>query len=71
MVEQTVNIMEYIPFGDCVIFIMRAEVFQRPIGDVLAAICPVLIVGVEGEALGITCGKMIRQLVDHQTTSPF
>ena len=30
---------------------MRAELIQRPIGDVLTAICPVLVVGVEGEAL--------------------
>jgi len=30
---------------------MRAELFQRPVGDVLATIRAVFVVGVEGKAL--------------------
>ena len=32
---------------------MRPELYQRPIGDVLPAVTPVFVVGVEGKALGI------------------
>ena len=40
---------------------MRPELCQRPIGDVLSAVSPVLIVGIEGKTLRIvTCCKCVK-----------
>ena len=43
--------MKDVPLGDGIVSVMRPELFQRPIGDVLSAVAPVLVVDVEGKAL--------------------
>ena len=43
--------MEDVPLGDGFVSVMGAELFQRPIGDVLAAVFTIFVVGVEGKAL--------------------
>ena len=48
--------MKDVPLGDCFVSVMGAELFQRPIGDVLPAAPPVFVVGVEGETLGFFKG---------------
>ena len=53
-VQQTVNIMENIPFANASILMMLTEVVQRPVGDILAAVLAVFSVGIEGEALRIS-----------------
>ena len=57
MVQEGVVIVEDVPFGDGLITVMCSEFGQYPIGDVLLSICAVLIIGVEGEALGIACSR--------------
>ena len=51
MVQQGVNVVENIPLADRLVAVMLLELFQRPIGDVFAAVAAVFIVDVEGEAL--------------------
>ena len=52
VVEQTVDIMKDVPLADGLVPVMRPELCQRPIGDVLPAVPPILVVGVERETLG-------------------
>ena len=52
VVQEAVDVMEDVPLADRVVLVMRAEPRQRPVGDVFAAVAAVLVVGVEGEALG-------------------
>ena len=64
VVEQGVDVVEDVPFGDWRLGIRRlrlggalhlgvdgAELGQGPVGDVFAAVVAVFVVGVEGEAL--------------------
>ena len=52
VMQQAVDVVEDIPLGDGVVAVVGAEAVQRPGGDVFAAVAAVLVVGVEGEALG-------------------
>ena len=51
MVQETVVIVEDVPFGDGVIAVVGSEFRQCPIGDVLLSVGAVLVVGVEGERI--------------------
>ena len=51
VMQESVVVVEDVPFGDGVILVVRAELRQCPIGDVFAAVCAVLLVGVERERL--------------------
>ena len=53
---------------DILVFVVDAELFQRPIGDILASIRTVLVVNVERKAL-VAVGRGQMQLgnaLDHQ-----
>ena len=52
MVEQGVDVVEDVSFGDCLVLVVPSELPQRPIGDVFAAVCAVFVVGVERESIG-------------------
>ncbi len=52
MMQQGVDVMKDVPLRDRLIVVMRAEFFQRPVSNVLAAVRAVFVVGVEGKALG-------------------
>ena len=43
MVQDGIDVMEDVPFGDGGIAVVRAELFKRPVGDVLAAVGAVLV----------------------------
>ena len=49
MVQDAVGVVEDVPFADAVIAVVFLEICECPIGDVLLAVCAVLVVGVEGE----------------------
>ena len=69
MVEQAVNVVEDIPLCDRRIVVVAAKLVKRPIGDVLAAVGAVFVVGVEGEALASqTVGMISGTLL---TMSPY
>ena len=51
VMQESVIVVEDVPFGDGVVVVMRSEFCQCPIGDVLTSVCAVLVVDVEGEAL--------------------
>jgi hypothetical protein len=57
MVQDGVDVMEDVPFGDGRIAVVRAEFFERPVGDVLAAVGAVFGVGVE-EKIPSCCGSV-------------
>ena len=42
MVQEGVVIVEDVPFGDGIIAVVVSEFRQRPIGDILLSVCPVL-----------------------------
>ena len=44
--------MEDVPLADCLVSVMRSELCQRPIGNVLSAVAPVLVVGCRRENIG-------------------
>ncbi len=50
--EQGVDVVEDGPFVDGRVGVVVPELGQRPVGDVLPPVAAVLVVGVEGEALG-------------------
>ena len=52
MVQEGIDVMEDVPFGDGVIPVMGAELLQGPVGEVFPALGAVFGVDVEGEALG-------------------
>ena len=51
MVQQAIDVIEDIPFADGGVVVVGAELIDRPIGNILAAVAAVFVVGVEGEAL--------------------
>ena len=51
MMEHAVDVMENVPLAHLFVVVVSAELIQRPIGDVLAAIRAVFVVDVEREAL--------------------
>ena len=57
VVQQAVDVVEDVPLGYGVVAVVGAEAVQRPVGDVLAAVAAVLVVGVEGEALEAITGR--------------
>jgi len=59
VVQDGVNVVEDVPLGDGGVVVAGAELFERPVSDVLAAMGAVFGVGVEGETLGAD----LRQLV--------
>ena len=70
--QQPVDVVEDIPLADLVVAVVGAEAVQRPAGDIFAAVAAVLVVGVEGEALGLFKGQI--QGGDHvccKTTETF
>ena len=59
MMQDAVVIVEDVPLGDGVVFVVRAELRQCPIGDVFAAICAIFVVDVKREALRTTLRQPI------------
>jgi len=51
MVQDGVDVVEDVPLGDGGVAVVGAELFERPVGDVLAAVGAVFGVGVEGKPL--------------------
>ena len=51
MVQEPIDIVENIRLLDAIVFIMRPEVLQRPVGDIFSAVRSIFVVDVEGEAL--------------------
>lgn len=47
MVQHCVNVMEGVPLGDARVRIADAKLVERPIGNVLASVGAVFVVGVE------------------------
>ena len=71
MMEQGVGVVEDGPFVDGVVLVMRAELGQGPVRDVLAAVAAILVVGVEGEALGFFEYVKTRNHSSHQGLKRF
>jgi hypothetical protein len=59
VVQDRVDVVEDVPFGDGGVVVAGAELFERPVGDVLAAVRAVFGVGVERETLGAALGKIV------------
>src|ERR1035438_5977677 len=51
VVQDGVDVVEDIPLGDGGVVVVGAELFEGPVGDVLAAVSAVFGVGVVGETL--------------------
>ena len=51
MVQKAIDVIEDVPLRDLLVAVTLTEVIEGPIGDVLASVCAVLVVEVEGEAL--------------------
>src|ERR1700678_2579993 len=61
VVQDGVDVVEDVPLGDGGVVVAGAELFEGPVGDVLAAVGAVLGVGVEGEALrAATCAREMK-----------
>jgi len=56
VVQDGVDVMEDVPLGDGGVVVVGAELFESPVGDVLAAVGAIFGVGVEREALGGAAG---------------
>ena len=52
VMQHRIDVMKDVPLGDGRIVIMRPELLQRPVGDVLATVAAVFGVGVEGDCCG-------------------
>ena len=63
--QEGVSIVEDVPLGYGIIIVVVSEFGQCPIGDVLSAIRAILVIGVKGKALGITCKVEIWNRIDH------
>jgi len=57
MVQDGVDVVEDVPLGDGGVTVVRAEVFEGGVGDVLAAVGAVGGVGVEGKHWEPPCGS--------------
>ena len=66
MVQDAIRIVEDVPLGDGIVAVMHAEVLQRPIGNVFAAVSAIFIVDVEGEALRGTLREYVGNFVYHE-----
>jgi hypothetical protein len=64
VVQDGVDVMEDVPFGNRGIVVVGAELFEGPVGDVLAAVGAVFGVGVKGEALKAVCAGAKVKLGD-------
>ena len=54
MMQHGIDAVEDVPLGDVGVGVVGAELVQRPVGDVLAAVGAVFVVSVEGDKpLGI------------------
>ena len=51
MMQHGIDVVEDVPLGDVGVGVVGAELVQRPVGDVFAAIGAVFVVGVERETL--------------------
>ena len=71
MVQETVVVVEDVPFGDGVITVVGSEFSQCPTGDVLLSVRVVFVVSVEREALGIPSEVEIWNHVNHQRLKRF
>src|SRR5438552_12513501 len=64
VVQDGVDVMEDVPLGDGAVIVAGAELFERPVGDVLAAVGAVFFgVGVEGEALRPTLWQQVGNVL--------
>ena len=54
VIQEGVDVVEDVAFGDGVVVVVRPILCQRPIGDVFAAVCAILVIGVEREALRVS-----------------
>lgn len=54
MMQQGINVMKDFPLSDRLVFLVNAELFKRPIGDVLSSVRAVFVIGIEREALRAT-----------------
>ncbi len=61
VVQDCVDVVEDVPLGDGEVVVAGAELFEDPIGDVLAAVGSVFGIGVEGEALILFKGNIQRR----------
>ena len=71
VVQEPVGIVENLPLADGIVAVVRAELLQRPVGDVFSAVRAIFIVDVEGEALGTTGKLHIRESRNHQRVKGF
>ena len=53
VMQESVGIVEDVPFGEGVVLVVGSEVCQCPIGDVFTSVCAVFVVGVERKTLRI------------------
>jgi len=58
VVQDGVDVMEDVPLGDGGVLVVGAELLERPVRDVLAAVRAVFGVGVEREALAQPVGAI-------------
>src|SRR5271157_4308155 len=66
VVQDGVDVVEDVPLADGGIVVAGAELFERPVGDVLASVGAVFRVGVEREALGRPSPEMNARYVSHK-----
>jgi len=63
VVQNGVDVMQDVPFGDRGVAVVGAKLFEGPVGDVLTAVGAVFGVGVEREALRTALGKLVCDYV--------
>jgi hypothetical protein len=65
VVEKCVGVVEDVPFGDGRISVVGSELGERPVGDVLAAVGAVFVVGVEGQPFWNCAGTVEIKVRDY------
>ena len=60
VVQDGVDVVEDVPLGDGRVGVVGAELFERPVGDVLAAVGAVFGVGVKRETLRAALWQVVR-----------
>jgi len=64
-VQLAVHILKDGPLVDLVVLIVIAELLERPVGDVLAAVGAVFVIDVKGEALRTALGSRERRILSN------
>jgi hypothetical protein len=67
-VQDGVDVVEDVPLGDGGVVVAGAKLFERPVGDVLAAVGAVFGAGVEGETLRVAGKVEVRKVVRGKRT---